>query len=73
MMPPFAKTVDGVESQFAVNYLANFLLVKELLPKVRAAAPKSSIVICGSSAMRSGVVNFDDVNYNVRSLIFAHQ
>ncbi|GFP52734.1 retinol dehydrogenase 14 [Trichoderma asperellum] len=64
MMPPFSKTVDGVESQFAVNYLANFLLVKELLPKVRAAAPKSSIVICGSSAMRSGVVNFDDINYN---------
>ncbi|EHK40626.1 hypothetical protein TRIATDRAFT_320940 [Trichoderma atroviride IMI 206040] len=64
MMPPFAKTVDGVESQFGVNYLANFLLVKELLPKVRAAAPKSSIVICSSSAMRGGVVNFDDLNYN---------
>ncbi|UKZ62706.1 uncharacterized protein TrAtP1_003940 [Trichoderma atroviride] len=57
-------TVDGVESQFGVNYLANFLLVKELLPKVRAAAPKSSIVICSSSAMRGGVVNFDDLNYN---------
>ncbi|KAL6911167.1 NAD(P)-binding protein [Trichoderma evansii] len=64
MMPPFAKTVDGVESQFAVNYLANFLLVKELLPKIRAAAPKSSIVICGSSAMRGGVINLDDINYN---------
>ncbi|ETS01728.1 putative short-chain oxidoreductase [Trichoderma reesei RUT C-30] len=64
MVPPYQKTVDGVELQFAVNYLANFLLVKELLPKVRAAGPKSSIVICASSAVRSGSVNFDDVNYS---------
>ncbi|KAM0253926.1 hypothetical protein ACHAQJ_007048 [Trichoderma viride] len=63
MTPPYGKTVDGLESQFGVNYLANFLLVKELLPKIRAAAPKSSIVICASSAVRGGVVNFDDVNY----------
>lgn len=68
MVPPYQKTVDGVELQFAVNYLANFLLVKELLPKVRAAGPKSSIVICASSAVRSGSVNFDDVNYSVRRL-----
>lgn len=66
MVPPYQKTVDGVELQFAVNYLANFLLVKELLPKVRAAGPRSSIVICASSAVRSGSVNFDDVNYSVR-------
>ncbi|RFU72377.1 short-chain dehydrogenase reductase sdr [Trichoderma arundinaceum] len=64
MVPPYSKTVDGVESQFGVNYLANFLLVKELLPKVRAAGPKSSIVICASSAVRRGEVNFDDVNYS---------
>ncbi|TFB05943.1 Retinol dehydrogenase 14 [Trichoderma ghanense] len=64
MVPPYQKTVDGAELQFAVNYLANFLLVKELLPKVRAAGPGSSIVICASSAVRSGSVNFDDVNYN---------
>ncbi|KAK1239639.1 hypothetical protein MKX07_001093 [Trichoderma sp. CBMAI-0711] len=64
MVPPYQKTVDGVELQFAVNYLANFLLVKELLPKVRAAGPKSSIVICASSAVRSGSVNFNDVNYS---------
>ncbi|PTB64138.1 putative short-chain oxidoreductase [Trichoderma citrinoviride] len=64
MVPPYQKTADGVELQFAVNYLANFLLVKELLPKVRAAGPKSSIVICASSAVRGGSVNFDDVNYS---------
>ncbi|KAL6690308.1 hypothetical protein J3F84DRAFT_398436 [Trichoderma pleuroticola] len=64
MIPPYAKTVDGVESQFGVNYLANFLLVKELLPKIRAAGPKSSIVICSSSAVRGGQIHFDDINYS---------
>ncbi|KAH6610896.1 short-chain dehydrogenase reductase sdr [Trichoderma cornu-damae] len=28
------------------------------------AGPKSSIVICASSAVRSGQISFDDVNYN---------
>lgn len=65
MVPPYGKTADGFETQFGVNYLANFVLVKELLPKIRAAGAKSSIVICASSAVRGGVVNFDDVNFNV--------
>ncbi|KAK5989617.1 Retinol dehydrogenase 12 [Cladobotryum mycophilum] len=64
MVPPYSKTVDGVESQFGVNYLANFLLVKLLLPKVEAASPTSSIIIVASSAVRSGKVNFDDINYD---------
>jgi NAD(P)-dependent dehydrogenase (short-subunit alcohol dehydrogenase family) len=67
MMPPYKTTVDGVESQFGVNYLANFLLVKLLLPKVVAAGPSSSIIIVASSAVRSGVIDFDDIGYSVSS------
>lgn len=65
MAPPYNKTADGVESQFGINYLANFLLVKLLLPKIPAAAPFASIIIVASSAVRQGRVNFDDVNYSV--------
>lgn len=65
MMPPYGTTADGVESQFGVNYLANFLLVKLLLPKVEAAGPHSSIIIVASSAVRSGIINFDDIGYSV--------
>jgi NAD(P)-dependent dehydrogenase (short-subunit alcohol dehydrogenase family) len=65
MFPPYNKTKDGFESQLGVNYLANFVLVKLLLPKVRAAGPSSSIVIMASSMARQGKVHFDDVNFSV--------
>lgn len=65
MWPPYSKTVDGVESQFAVNYLANFLLVRLLEGKIEKAGEGSSVVVVASSAVRSGKVNFEDVNFEV--------
>lgn len=65
MFPPYNKTKDGFESQLGVNYLANFVLVKMLLPKVRAAGPTSSVVIMASSMARQGKMHFDDYNFNV--------
>ncbi|KAJ6091784.1 hypothetical protein N7467_003753 [Penicillium canescens] len=64
MTPPYGKTKDGIEQQLAVNYLANFLLIKLLLPKVQAAGPSSSIVVMASSAVRVGKMNFDDYNFS---------
>ncbi|KAJ5950933.1 Short-chain dehydrogenase/reductase SDR [Penicillium vulpinum] len=64
MFPPYSKTKDGFESQLGVNYLANFLLVKLLLPKVRAAGPDSSVVIMASSMVRQGKIHFDDYNFS---------
>ncbi|KAJ5098765.1 hypothetical protein N7532_005766 [Penicillium argentinense] len=61
MMCPYGKTNDGFETQFGVNHLANFLLVKLLLPKIEAAGPTSSVIIVASSAVRNGKVNFDDI------------
>ena len=65
MFPPHGKTKDGFESQLGVNYLANFVLVKLLLPKVRVAGPSSSIVIMASSMARQGKMHFDDVCFSV--------
>ncbi|KAJ5382854.1 Short-chain dehydrogenase/reductase SDR [Penicillium concentricum] len=64
MFPPYSKTKDGFESQLGVNYLANFLLVKLLLPKVRAAGSDSSVVIMASSMVRQGKMHFDDYNFS---------
>ena len=66
MVPPYGTTKDGSETQFGVNYLANFLLIKLLLLKVRVAGAGSSIVIVASSAVRSGKVEFGDVGFSVR-------
>lgn len=67
MLSPYGKTVDGIETHFAINYVANFLLVKLLLSQVEAAGPASSIIVVASSEVRAGKVNFDDVNFNVRT------
>jgi NAD(P)-dependent dehydrogenase (short-subunit alcohol dehydrogenase family) len=67
MVCPFSKTKDGFEMQLGVNYLANFLLVKLLLPKVQAAGPTSSIIITSSAVMRRGKVHFDDLGFSVSS------
>ncbi|CAG8887031.1 unnamed protein product [Penicillium egyptiacum] len=64
MFPPYSKTKDGFESQLGVNYLANFLLVKLLLPKIRAAGPDSSVVIMASSMVRQGKMHFHDFNFS---------
>jgi NAD(P)-dependent dehydrogenase (short-subunit alcohol dehydrogenase family) len=66
MVPPYGVTKDGFESQFGVNYIANFLLVQLLLPKIKVAGPSSSIIIVASSAVRNGVVHFGDVGFSVR-------
>lgn len=70
MFPPYSKTKDGFESQLGVNYLANFLLVKLLLPKIRAAGPDSSVVIMASSMVRQGKMHFDDFNFSVSLIRF---
>ncbi|GAM38948.1 short-chain oxidoreductase [Talaromyces pinophilus] len=64
MAPPYGTTRDGFETQFGVNYLANFLLVKLLLPKVRAAGTGSSVIIVASNAARGGRVDFEDVGFS---------
>lgn len=69
MACPFGRTKDGFETQFGVNYLANFLLVKLLLPKVQAAGPSSSVIIVSSSVVKQGKVHFDDLDFSV-SVVF---
>ena len=57
-------TADGVESNFAVNYLSRFQLTLELLPLLQAVEPFTQpgrIVLVGGAA-NIGKVHFDDVN-----------
>lgn len=53
-------TVDGLESTFAVNHLAYFLLTNLLLDLLKASAP-ARIVNVASEAQRRGRIDFDDL------------
>ena len=53
-------TVDGIESVFAVNHLAYFLLTQLLLDRITHSAP-ARIVNVASDAHRFGGLNFDDL------------
>jgi NAD(P)-dependent dehydrogenase (short-subunit alcohol dehydrogenase family) len=50
-------TADGLETTFATNYLAPFLLTNLLLPALLAAAP-SRIINVSSGAQRMGRIDF---------------
>jgi NAD(P)-dependent dehydrogenase (short-subunit alcohol dehydrogenase family) len=59
---PYKRTItpDGLETQFAVNHLAYFLLTHLLLDRLRAAAP-SRIVLVSSGLHRRGGLDFNDL------------
>ena len=57
----YILTVDGIETTFAVNHLAYFLLTNLLLEKLKAA-PKARIINFASMASMFGKINFVDLN-----------
>jgi NAD(P)-dependent dehydrogenase (short-subunit alcohol dehydrogenase family) len=61
-------TVEGIESNFAVNYLSRFVLSTELLPLLlrSASTASQSRVLFVSGAAKNGTIHFDDVNLTKR-------
>lgn len=55
---PRLTSADGYELQFAVNYLAGWVLVNRLRPNLLAAAPSRVINVASGSA---AAIDFDDV------------
>ena len=61
-------TSEGVESNFAINYLSRFVLSERLLPLLEKAGepgPAARIVIVGGAA-QNGTIYYDDVNLTKR-------
>ena len=58
-------SVDGIEMTFALNHLSPFLLVHQLLPALRAAAP-ARVVVVASEAHRGATLDFDDLQAELR-------
>lgn len=57
----YTETIDGLETTWAVNHLAYFLLTNLLLPLLKAA-PAARIVNLSSQAQAGGKLHWDDVN-----------
>ena len=56
----YSTTADGIETVFAVNHLAYFLLTSLLLDRLRRSAP-ARIVNVASEAHKFGRLDFDDL------------
>jgi len=61
----YTATEDGYELQFAVNYLAAFLLTHELMPLLEKA-PSARIVTVSSSSHYGTKMRWEDVMYRQR-------
>ncbi len=59
-LPRRSVTVDGLETVFATNHLAPFLLTNLLLPVLQTSTP-ARVVSVSSSAHATGRINFDDL------------
>jgi NAD(P)-dependent dehydrogenase (short-subunit alcohol dehydrogenase family) len=59
-------TIDGLESTFAVNHLAPFLLTNLLIEMIKASRP-SRIITTSSVAHRGARIDFDDIEFKKRS------
>src|SRR5579871_864398 len=52
-----AESADGIELRFAVNYLAHYLLTRELLPLLVASTPARIVNV---SSIGQAALDFDD-------------
>lgn len=62
MVPPYAKTAQGFESQFGVNHLGHFALTGALLDII-TNTPGARIVTVSSVAHLMGKIDFSDLNW----------
>jgi NAD(P)-dependent dehydrogenase (short-subunit alcohol dehydrogenase family) len=62
MIPPLSRTAEGFELQFGTNHLGHFALTNLLLEHV-----SGRVVTVSSSLHRSGVIDFDDLNWEHRA------
>ncbi|HKU48412.1 MAG TPA: SDR family oxidoreductase [Nitrososphaera sp.] len=59
-------TEDGIESTFAVNHLAPFLLTNLLIDMLKSSGGQSRIVTTSSIAHRGARIDFDDLSFKHR-------
>lgn len=69
MIPPFTRTEEGAELQFAVNHLGHFALTGLLLERLEAP-PGARVVTVASTAHRRGRIDFGNLRGERRYVPF---
>merc|ERR1719336_1698531 len=64
MVCPELRTEEGFEMQIGTNHFGHFLLTNLVMPLLKKAAPGARIVNVSSLAHESGVMQWDDINWN---------
>lgn len=59
----YSETVDGIETTFAVNHLAYFLLTNLLIDRLRASAPARIVNVASDAHKFVSAMNFDDLGF----------
>lgn len=73
MACPYSKTVDGIESTFAINYLGHFVLTNLLLPDILARGLPIRVVNISSEGCRFSPVRFGDLDFGVSDRQLKHR
>ena len=63
MMPPFALSEDGFESQLSANYLGHFALTGLLMPRL-IKSPRARVVSLSSLAHNWGEIRLEDPHFS---------
>src|SRR5260221_7255342 len=61
-------SAEGIESNFAINYLSRFMLTQRLLPCLESAgeAGRAARILVIGGAARHGAIDYDDINLTKR-------
>ena len=62
----YSTTVDGVETVFAVNHLAYFLLTLLLLDRLKASGPARIVNVASEAHRFARTIDFDDLGHERR-------
>ena len=65
MAVPYAKSVDGLEMQFATNHIGHFLFTNLIMPRLLAAGDGARIINVSSSGHKREQMRFDDYGFKV--------
>ncbi|KAF9110262.1 hypothetical protein BGX27_006580, partial [Mortierella sp. AM989] len=69
MTTPFELSADGIETQFAVNYMGHFLFTMTLLDRIKESQPSRIVNISSivHEFVLSGGIDFDTLNDETKS------